>query len=136
MRDEVLAKISPKIIFVIVPPTCAPVKASFIPLSESKAESAICMPLFTASATLLVVVFEPLTPTVTPVLSVSITSVYLVVSISLASIVKSPPVVKSAPPISVVPFDLILRLPPVVTFPSVHVVLFSLELFTDTPTVV
>ncbi len=133
VTDEVLATRSPNITFDTEPATCAAVSPSLT--CPAWAFSAICIPLFTASAILLVVVFPTFTPSENPLLVSSFTSVYLVLSISLAVILKSFPVVKSAPPISVVPPDLIFKSPPVWTFPSVHVVLFLLVFFVEIPTV-
>ena len=142
VTEVVLAARSPKIKFVAVPATCAAVNPALSDFSGSAAVSAICIPLFTASAILLVVLFDTFTPREKSEFVFSVTSVYFVVSICLAVILKSPPVVKSAPPISTVPLELssfpevIFKFPPVETFPFDQVVLFSLEFFTDTPTVV
>ena len=131
VTDVVFPAKSPKITLVTLPATWAAANASFT--APSFAESAICIPLFTASAIELVVLFFTVTPISSPELFFSTTSSYLVVSILLALIVKSPPVSKSDPPISVFPPDVIFKFPPVFTLPSVHVVLFSLEFFIDTP---
>ena len=124
---------SPKITLLTVPATWAAVNPSFI--CPAWALSAICIPLFTASAIALVVLFSTFTPTVNPLLLFSVSSTYLVLSIFLPVMLKSPPVSKSEPPISTVPPDLIFIPPPDFTEPSVHVVLFSCDFSTVIPTV-